>query len=118
MKSLKPKTAAIIYGDDNQFSKTDFEIFKAALAKNHIEIVDIETYHTGDTDFKAQLTKIADKKPDLLVVGSLLAEAVKILAQAKQTGITAHIVGGNGLNSPKLMELAGPAAENVIVGAA
>jgi branched-chain amino acid transport system substrate-binding protein len=118
VKSLKPKTAAIIYGDDNQFSKTDFEIFKDVLAKNHIELVDVETYHTGDADFKAQLTKIADKKPDLLVVGSLLAEAVKILAQVKQTGITAHIVGGNGLNSPKLMELAGPAAENVIVGAA
>lgn len=117
-KSFKPKTAAIIYGDDNQFTKTDFEIFKDVLAKNNIELVDIETYHTGDADFKAQLTKIAEKKPDLLVVGSLLAEAVKILAQAKQTGITSHVVGGNGLNSPKLMEIAGPAAENVIVGAA
>jgi branched-chain amino acid transport system substrate-binding protein len=117
-KSLRPKTAAIIYGDDNQFTKTDFEIFKEALATNHIELVDVETYHTGDADFKAQLTKIADKKPDLLVVGSLLPEAVKILVQAKQIGLKANAVGGNGLNSPKLMELAGPAAEGVVVGAA
>ena len=42
-------------------------------------IVDVETYHTGDVDFKAQLTNIAAKKPDLLVVGSLLEEAVKIV---------------------------------------
>jgi branched-chain amino acid transport system substrate-binding protein len=83
-----------------------------------VEIVDVETYHTKDVDFKAQLTKIADKKPDLLVIGSLVEEAVKIAVQARAAGIGAHMIGGNGLNSPKFMELAGPAAEGVVVGAA
>ncbi len=113
-----PKTAAIIYGDDNQFTKTDYDIFASALKNQHVDVVDVETYHTGDVDFKAQLTKIAEKKPDLVVVGSLVEEATKILVQAKQTGIKAHMVGGNGLNSPKLISLAGPAAEGVVVGAA
>jgi branched-chain amino acid transport system substrate-binding protein len=114
----KPKTAAIIYADDNQFTKTDFDIFRVALQSRNVEIVDVETYHTKDVDFKAQLTKIASKKPDLLVVGSLLDEAVKIVTQAKQVGLASRVIGGNGLNSPKFIELAGPAAEGVVVGAA
>jgi branched-chain amino acid transport system substrate-binding protein len=114
----KIKTAAIIYGDDNQFTKTDYDIFNAALAAHGVQVVDVETYHTKDVDFKAQLTKIASKKPDLLVIGSLVEEASKIAVQARAAGITAHMIGGNGLNSPQFMALAGPAAEGVVVGAA
>ena len=113
-----PKTAAIIYGDDNQFTKTDYDIFNSALKAKGVDVVDVETYHTGDVDFKAQLTKIAEKKPDLLVVGSLVEEATKILVQAKQAGLKAHVVGGNGLNSPKLISLAGDASNDVVIGAA
>ncbi len=117
-RAWHPKTAAIIYGDDNQFTKTDFEIFKTALEREHIALVDVETYHTGDVDFKAQLTNIASKKPDMLVVGSLLEEAVKIVVQAKQSGINTHLIGGNGLNSPKFISLAGDAGTGVVIGAA
>jgi branched-chain amino acid transport system substrate-binding protein len=114
----RPKTAAIVYGDDNQFTKTDYEIFKAALEKHHVEIVDVETYHTGDVDFKAQLTNVAAKRPDILVVGALLEEATKIVVQARQAGIKSHLIGGNGLNSPKFIQLAGTAGEGVVIGAA
>jgi branched-chain amino acid transport system substrate-binding protein len=113
-----PKTAAIIYGDDDQFTKTDYEIFKRGLGRENITIVETQTYHKGDVDFKAQLTQIASKKPDVLVIGSLVEEAAKIVQQAKAAGITAHMIGGNGLNSPKFISLAGPASEGVVVGAA
>jgi branched-chain amino acid transport system substrate-binding protein len=118
MTRWHPKTAAIIYGDDDQFTKTDYEIFKSGLERANISIVETQTYHKGDVDFKAQLTQIASKKPDLLIVGSLVEEASKIVGQAKAAGITAHMIGGNGLNSPKFISLAGPAAEGVVVGAA
>ena len=54
----------------------------------------------------------------MLVIGSLVEEAAKIVGQAKAAGISAHMIGGNGLNSPKFISLAGPAAEGVVVGAA
>jgi branched-chain amino acid transport system substrate-binding protein len=114
----KVKTAAVIYGDDDQFTKSDYDIFKNALDAHHVPIVDVETFHKKDVDFKSQLTKIAAKKPDLLVVGALQEEAVKIVVQAKQLGMNVHVIGGNGLNSPKFIELAGPAADGVVVGAA
>ncbi len=114
----KVKTAAIIYGDDDQFTKTDYDVFKAALAAHHVDVVDTETYHKGDIDFKAQLLKIDNKHPDLLVVGALVEDAAKILVQSAQVGLKAHAIGGNGLNSPQLAALAGPAANGVVVGTA
>jgi branched-chain amino acid transport system substrate-binding protein len=117
-KAWKVKTAAILYGDDDQFTKTDFDIFSAALKADNIEVVDVKTFHKGDVDFKAQLTAIGEKKPDLLVIGALIEEAVKIATQAKQLGFKGHLTGGNGLNSPKFIENAGLAGDGVIVGAA
>lgn len=112
------KTAAVIYGDDDQFTKTDYDIFKDVLSREHITVVDTETYHKKDVDFQAQLTKIAQKKPDVLVLGALAQEAAKIMVQARKLGIKAPIMGGNGLNSPALNKLAGSAANGTVVGAA
>lgn len=118
MALWKYKTAAIIYGDDNAFTKADYDIFKAALDKAGVKIVDVETYHTNDVDFQAQLTKIKAKNPDVIVNGALFPEATKIIAQAAKLGLKAHMMGGNGLNSPKMYEVAGPAAQGVVVGSA
>jgi branched-chain amino acid transport system substrate-binding protein len=114
----KYKTAAIIYGDDNAFTKADYDIFKAALQKHNVKIVDVETFHTNDVDFQAQLTKIKAKHPDVIVNGALFPEATKIINQAGKLGIKAHMMGGNGLNSPKVYEVAGPNAQGVVVGSA
>jgi branched-chain amino acid transport system substrate-binding protein len=114
----KYKTAAIIYGDDNAFTKADYDIFKAALEKRNVKIVDVETFHTNDVDFQAQLTKMKAKNPDVIVNGSLFPEATKIINQAGKLGLKAHMMGGNGLNSPKMYEVAGPNAQGVVVGSA
>jgi branched-chain amino acid transport system substrate-binding protein len=114
----KYKTAAIIYGDDNAFTKTDGDIFKTQLEKAGVSIVDTETFHVGDKDFAASLTKIKAAKPDVIVLGALAEEAEKIIQQASTLGIKTHMMGGNGLNSTKIYDYAGPAAAGVVVGAA
>ncbi|HEY5350142.1 MAG TPA: ABC transporter substrate-binding protein [Candidatus Lustribacter sp.] len=112
------KTVAIIYGDDNAFTKTDGDLFKRAFEKSGATVVDTETFHIGDKDFGAALTKIASKKPAVIAIGGLFPEATQIIAQAGKLGIKAHMVGGNGLNSTQMYAVAGPAAEGVVVGAA
>jgi branched-chain amino acid transport system substrate-binding protein len=114
----KYKTAAIIYGDDNAFTKTDYNVFNDELKKLGVQIVDVETYKTKDVDFNAQLTKIRGANPDVLVLGSLFDEATKIIAQASKLGLKAHMMGGNGLNSSKVVEASGPGAVGAVVGAA
>lgn len=114
----KYKTAAIIYGDDNAFTKTDGDLFAKELKNVGVDVVDTETFHIKDTDFQPALTRIASKHPDVIAIGALFPEATKIIAQAGKLGIRAHMFGGNGLNSPEMEAVAGPAAKGVVVGAA
>ena len=112
------KTIAIIYGDDNAFTKTDGDLFKREFEKSGATVVDTETFHIGDKDFSAALTRIASKKPDAIAIGGLFPEATQIIAQAGKLGLKAHMMGGNGLNSTQMYQVAGPAAVGVVVGAA
>ena len=112
------KTAAIIYGDDNAFTKTDGDIFAREFKAAGVDVVDTETFHQKDTDFQAALTRIEGKKPDVIAIGALFPEATKIIAQAGKLGIKTRMIGGNGLNSPEMYSVAGPAAQGAVVGAA
>ncbi|TAM60638.1 ABC transporter substrate-binding protein [bacterium] len=112
------KTAAIVYGDDDSFTKSDYTLYNAALQRAGIRIADVETFHKGDVDFRAQLTKVKQLKPDIVVYGADIAEGAKLLEQAHELGMTAHTIGGNGFNTPKVVALAGKAADGVVVGSA
>lgn len=112
------KTAAIIYGNDNAFTQTDGDIFARELKAAGVDVVDTETFHIKDTDFQAALTRIQSKHPDVLAIGALFPEATKIIQQAGKLGFKVHMIGGNGLNSPEMYNVAGPAAQGTVVGAA
>jgi branched-chain amino acid transport system substrate-binding protein len=112
------KNAAILYGNDDVFTKGGFDVMKASLEAAGIPIVDIQTFATKDRDFNAQLTALKAKNPQFLMVSALVEQAAAIVTQARQLGWNVPIMGGNGFNSPKLMANAGPAAEGVMVGTA
>jgi branched-chain amino acid transport system substrate-binding protein len=112
------KNAAILYGNDDVFTKGGFDVMKASLEAAGIPIVDIQTFATKDRDFNAQLTALKAKNPDFLMVSALVEQAAAIVSQARQLGWNVPIMGGNGFNSPKFMANAGPAAEGVMIGTA
>jgi branched-chain amino acid transport system substrate-binding protein len=112
------KKVAVMYGNDDAFTKAGYDVFQKALQANGVEILDTETFAKGDTDFTPQLTKIKGVNPDAIVVSALAEEGAGIMTQARQLGIQAPFIGGNGFNSPQLAKLAGPAAEGAISGAA
>lgn len=112
------ESVGVLYGDDDDFTVSGFEVFEEALLDNEIDIQGIETFARGDVDFNAQLTNLLAGDPDALVVSALAAEAVQIIIQARELGYDGPIIGGNGLNSPAIIEEAGEDAEGVIVGAA
>lgn len=109
---------AVMYGNDDAFTQSGYEVFAAALADAGIEVLTEETFAKGDTDFSAQLTKIQSMEPDAIVISALAEEAANIMVQARTLGIEVPFIGGNGFNSPKLAEIAGGAAEGAISGAA
>jgi len=110
------KTAAVLYGNDDVFTKAGYDVMKKALDSEGVQIVETQTFAKPDRDFNAQLTAIKGKNPGILVVSALADNAAAIVVQARQLGYTGPILGGNGFNSPAFIKNAGPAAEGVLVG--
>ncbi len=110
------KKVALLYANDDAFSKSGFDVFKKAATDAGLDIADIESFSQNDTDFSPQLTKIKSLNVDALVVSALVEPASGVVLQARQLGMTMPILGGTGFNSPKLVEIAGKAAEGVLVG--
>jgi branched-chain amino acid transport system substrate-binding protein len=111
------KKVAVLYGNDDVFTKSGYDNFKKALEDQKIPVTTTETFSKGDVDFKAQLTKIKGTNPDAIVLSALLAEGAPIMVQARQLGMDIPVVGGNGMNSVKIFELApGSASNNLWIG--
>lgn len=110
------KKVAVLYGNDDVFTKSGYDNFAKALKDHNIPVTTTETFAKGDVDFKAQLTKIKASNPDAIVLSALLAEGAPIMVQARQLGIELPFVGGNGVNSVKIFDLAKGASDNLWVG--
>lgn len=108
----------VMYSNDDAFTESGYQAFKAALDKSGVTITKTITFSKADTDFRAQLTEAKGAAPEALVVSALIEAAVPLVTQARELGITVPIIGGNGFNSPKLMSGAGKSADGVVVGAA
>lgn len=112
---------SLMYANDDAFSKSGADVFRAELQKNGIEILSEQTFGTNDVDFKSQLNAVKADNPEAIVVSALINPAKLITQQARvDVGIdpAIHIIGGNGFNSPALITAAGESAEGVVVGAA
>ncbi|HLN65601.1 MAG TPA: ABC transporter substrate-binding protein [Symbiobacteriaceae bacterium] len=110
------KKVALAWAANDQISVAGYDIFKQELKKQNIELLDEASFNTGDREFGAQITKLLAKQPDALFVSSLYQEAALFMVQARKAGYKGPIVGGNGFNSPKLVEIAQDAAEGAVVG--
>lgn len=106
----------IIYGNDDAFTRSGYDVFKKTLQQQQIAIADTETYARGDVDFKAQLTKLKAAQVDAIVCPCLAEEGANILIQARALGLSVPFIGGNGFNSPALIQNAQSAAEGTWVG--
>jgi branched-chain amino acid transport system substrate-binding protein len=115
-KHANVKKVAILYGSDDIFTKSGYDAFKKALGDLNIPVTTTETFAKGDVDFKAQLTKIKASAPDAVVLSALIAEGAPIMVQARQLGIDVPFIGGNGMNSVKIFDLAKEKSDNLWVG--
>ena len=110
------KTAAVLYGNDDVFTKAGYDVMRSALPQQGVKILGTQTFAKSDRDYNAQLTALMALKPDVLMVSALADNGSAIVIQARQLGYKGPIMVGNGLNSPAFIKNAGPAAEGVLVG--
>ena len=96
----------------SDYSKGLAAFFREAFVKGGGTIVAEEAYLQKDQDFKSVLTKLKSMNAEVLYVPGYYEEVGKIVKQAREMGINAPVVGGDGWDSPKLVEIGGSAALN------
>lgn len=115
VKHLKAKRISLIFMD-NDFGRAISSGFAERAEKLGATILTKQMYKfPGEKDFRPYLTRIKEGNPDVIFAAGYYNEAASIVRQAKELGITAQILGEEGFDSPKFLEIAGPAAEGVII---
>lgn len=106
LQSLGKKKVAILKDVKNDYSVGLAEFFKQKFTQLGGKIVAEEAYTEGDQDFNAQLTAIKAKKPEAIFIPGYYTEVGLIAQQAKKLQVNAVLVGGDGWESPKLLDVA------------
>ena len=95
------KTAAVFYQTGNDYSEGLMQAFVDKADALGLEIVASEAFAEGDKDYKAQMTNIAAKNPDVVFAPIYYGEAGLAITQGRQAGLTAKFLGGDGYGSIK-----------------
>lgn len=111
-KSLKVKTAAIYVDNASDYSKGLAQVFEEKFIKNGGQIVAKEAFLAKDTDFKSALTKMKASNPDVIFIPAYYQEVGLIVKQARELGMNTPMIGTDGWDSPKVVEIAGASALN------
>jgi branched-chain amino acid transport system substrate-binding protein len=115
VKNLKAKKISLIFMD-NDFGRAISSGFAARAEKLGATILTKQMYKfPGEKDFRPYLTRMKEGNPDVIFAAGYYNEAASIVRQSKELGITSQILGEEGFDSPKFLEIAGPAADGVII---
>jgi len=112
-KVMKVKTVAVV--DDStsygQGLANEFEKNAKALGLN---VVSHDATNDKAVDFRAILTKIKGENPDAIMYGGMDATGGPFAKQAKQLGMRAKILAGDGVCTSSIAALAGNGTDNIV----
>jgi branched-chain amino acid transport system substrate-binding protein len=111
--NVKAKRVAVI-DDSTPYGQGIADAFERTVKAAGVRVVAREHTTDKDTDFKAILTKIKGRNPDLIMFGGIDPQAGPMVKQMAQLGIKARLMGGDGIQTPNFIKLGGAAAEGTM----
>lgn len=109
VKELHAKKLAILYDVNSDYSLGLREFFTNEIKAQGGQIVTDEAYTQQDVDFRGQLTKIRNAAPDAIYVPGYYTQVGAICRQARELGLAVPLLGGDGWDSDKTVEIGGEA---------
>lgn len=108
--TLKKRNTLIVVDNTSDYSKGLAKSFETEWLKlgGKLATTDELSYSQKDSDFSTLIRKMIRYKPDVVFLPGYYEEVGKILKQARALGLTVPFLGGDGWDSPKLVEIAGP----------
>jgi branched-chain amino acid transport system substrate-binding protein len=111
VNTLKKKRVALLTDNRSDYSRGLGEAFSGRFTQLGGQLVITQSYSKGDSDFRSQLTAIKAANPDVIYVPGYYNDIGQIASQARDLGMTQPLAGGDGWESPKLIEIGGKALE-------
>jgi len=105
--NLHAKSAAILKDNKNDYSVGLAEFFTKEFTARGGKIVAEQSYSGGDTEFRPQLTTIKQANPEVLFLPGFYTDVGQIAIQARDLGINVPMVGGDGWDSPTVIQIGG-----------
>lgn len=109
---LKARTVAVV-DDRTAYGQGLADEFEKAVRRQGATVVKREFTTSNATDFGAILTSIKAAQPDVVFYGGMDAQAGPMARQMKRLGIHARLLGGDSVQTPEFIRLAGDAADGV-----
>jgi len=109
--NIKMNKVAVLRDLGSDYSQGLADVFERKFTEMGGKIVARETYTKGSTDFRSQLTAIKRSSPEAIYIPGYYNDIGLIARQARELGITATLMGGDGWDSEKLFELGGSAID-------
>lgn len=97
--TMGAKTAAVLVCKGNAYSEGLASAFQTKFEAKGGKVLGTESYSDKDNDYSAQLTKIKELNAEVVYVPDYYSTVGPILQKAKEMGITAKFVGGDGWDS-------------------
>ncbi len=110
-EDLKLANVAILKDVKSAYSEGLSDVFSRKFTELGGKVLGTEAFSKGDSDFRAQLTALKKLKPEGLYVPAYYNDVGVIARQAKELGLKAVMMGGDGWDSDKVFELGGTAVE-------
>ncbi|HKR58149.1 MAG TPA: ABC transporter substrate-binding protein, partial [Pyrinomonadaceae bacterium] len=110
-KTLNVKRAALLIDRRNDYSTGLEKPITDVYVKLGGQIVITQSYQAGDQDFNAQITSIKGANPEVIFVPGYYGDVALIAKQARDKGLNAPMIGGDGWDSPSLYQIGGAALD-------
>ncbi len=113
-KNLGLRRAALLIDSTAPYSVGLSEVFSKTFTALGGEIVASQKYSGDAKDFRAQLTAIRGTKADAIFLPGYYVAAGLAAQQARELGLRATLLGGDGFEAPQLLEIGGAALEGTV----
>jgi branched-chain amino acid transport system substrate-binding protein len=106
---LKARKAAILYDQAQAYSSGLADYAEKAFKEMGGKVVTKQAYTGGNLEISSQLQQIKGANPDVIFLPGYYSDAGTIIRKAREAGIKAVFVGGDGWDSEELPKIAGDA---------
>ncbi|TVR70081.1 MAG: ABC transporter substrate-binding protein [Sphaerobacteraceae bacterium] len=117
-RAWQPETAALVFSEDDAWSRSSAEAFRSSAADEGIEIITEQDISSEAGDYSEQIDTIADAEPDVILLSALEGASIAFVTQAREAGLDQNIGCGNGCNTGTFIAETGDASEGLILGSA